>query len=1071
MNALTLLSSQITPIGNLQYLLSFKEDNEDNFAVSDETLVTFINGANYKKANDAYETASQRGEERINSSKQQINALKNEFDGAVRTAENRRPGSGPSSLFLNNSDPDAVDRYNSEVRAHNLKIDEHRRFIDIAKRAEERYQDKLQIHNELVQRINEQVEAKHSELKPALDKDIVVFMGKIQGAVYTLIHNQQQFFAGFLTIYLAKKAYTFLAEKIEDPSCNISMNDIFRRLENEIDHLIKNNTEDIKSGYEELFVIFDTIVQTNKIIFDEIQSTLLPLPYAVVDVKQPEIEQLLSITINQEFSFKDIVNPVELEKVAQEVVLQREKAENNITVINDILKELDTFFIENETIRNTITEKIEMMRENKKQTFGDNYEQYIFAIEPLYEYYQDNYLSKYKILLEAIQVSVEDKVNKQLSPIISSIVKKEIFIKPAQTEFDENRVFNFLAQKNHLLTKKNQHLNDITQLNTILEAIDKQPQEQAESTGSYLTMILAASLIPVVNIITSIMAYLKVQEYDAALSSHSVIPFKTLRTKLISHLFYALIGIGTVALFFSAYAVYSFYFTTDEINIPLFATLVVSCLISIIIFSIIRNKLTNYEASAPIINYDFSVETIATIVNQPNVNNLVNEPIEDVQPQEEVQDTIDYNAYMSFATEVEDGLHSTVSSTTEITIPEIVEIENTPPVVTYSTESSNLIEPEFVRNPFNEQDVPTSRIVHTESAQNLPTIEPIITQETHVLLEPIAEVIAPTVTQEMPSMLEPITEVTVPSVTEEMPSVLELITEVTEPIVTEEMPSVLEPITEVVVAAPIVTQGMPTLLEPIAGVTAPTITQETPTVREPITEVAAPVVTQEMPTLLEPVAEVVAPIVIQEMPTLLGPITEVIAPTVTQGIPTVLEPITEVIAPTVTQEMPTVLEPIEPFNAPTITVPTVTPEPPKTFNKKLLLIGSAASVVVLAGISFFFIKGNTSIGSERIDYCHQYELLNTNIQTEKQGIERQYKILDELRENYIATSNEANAMKYAKRKASLEEIVGGELFIVAAKVDIIKNKCKELANEKTLKEDTDTYNSIKSKIKTILDEQ
>lgn len=192
----------------------FLNEADLNAKYEDDRVAQIIKGSVYVRTKQRINDFVARCDQTLAGLQDRVNQTKSEFSSLASRAKSEEPGSGPSSFFVNNSDPNSVAKYNEKVNRYNAQVDLHRRIVDQANRAKERYADAVGRFNEKKADLEEQIREKLEELKPALDQDILTLRGKMQQLAYDNIRNENKLFEGFLLSYLSKKAYVFLYDRI-----------------------------------------------------------------------------------------------------------------------------------------------------------------------------------------------------------------------------------------------------------------------------------------------------------------------------------------------------------------------------------------------------------------------------------------------------------------------------------------------------------------------------------------------------------------------------------------------------------------------------------------------------------------------------------------------------------------------------------------------------------------------------------------------------------------------------------------------------------------------------------------
>ncbi|MEW6654321.1 MAG: hypothetical protein AB1394_12775, partial [Bacteroidota bacterium] len=276
MESMKFVRNEVTSMVDIDFFLN---EQELNTKQEDDRIAEVIRGKIYERTKQKINEFIARCENTLAGFQERVNQTESEYSNLVSRAKSAEPGSPPSSFFVNNSDPNSVNKYNEKVERYNNQLDLHRRIVDQALRAKERYEDATSKYEEKKAELEEQIRARLEELKPALDQDILTLLGKLQQLAYDNIRNKDNQFAGFLLSYLTKKAYVFLYDYIDNTNEQRAATDIFKKLNDEFDFIITNSGDVVKEGLKKTADYLFSCYNTNCGLLNIIQGFLNNLPY------------------------------------------------------------------------------------------------------------------------------------------------------------------------------------------------------------------------------------------------------------------------------------------------------------------------------------------------------------------------------------------------------------------------------------------------------------------------------------------------------------------------------------------------------------------------------------------------------------------------------------------------------------------------------------------------------------------------------------------------------------------------------------------------------------------------
>lgn len=331
MKELVLIRSQVSTITDHNFFITIG-DSESNY--TDEQIANIIKGANFFRTKEKIEAFVDRCNQTMNGLSDRVKQTESEWQNLSSQALHAKPGSPPSDFWVTKNDLDSIVSYNEKVEKYNNQLEFYNKIADKASMAKERHEDAVERYNEKKADLEEQIHIKSEELIPALDKDILSFLGKMEQLAYDSIHNKQHMFEGFMFIFMAKKAYVFIYDRINNTTEQRSASDIFKKLENELDLLFSNHKNDVKIGLTNIATYLHLCMKENENILKLIEDDLIKLPYNECQQNENQVSELINFIIETKFDFEKIICPIELSSVeskAKERKLEFESKSNKIS--------------------------------------------------------------------------------------------------------------------------------------------------------------------------------------------------------------------------------------------------------------------------------------------------------------------------------------------------------------------------------------------------------------------------------------------------------------------------------------------------------------------------------------------------------------------------------------------------------------------------------------------------------------------------------------------------------------------------------------------------------------------
>jgi hypothetical protein len=516
MESMKVVRGQVSSIVDIDFFLN---ETDLNAKYEDDRVAQIIKGSAYGRTKQRINDFVARCEQTLAGLQDRVDQTKSEYSSLVSKAKSEQPGSGPSRIWVNEKDPNSVAKYNEKVSRHNAQVDLHRRIVDQANRAKERYEDAVGRFNEKKADLEEQIREKLEELKPALDQDILTLLGKMQQLAYDNIRNKNKIFEGFLLSYLAKKAYVFLYDRIDNTTEQRAATDIFKKLDDEVDAIMSSNDTAVKEGLHQAARFLCDCQQTNAALQKSIQENLQHLPYQLCKDSEGEIQRLLKLSVATDFEYQHLIDPAELARVEGKVQARRGEFEQNVRMIDDFASRFDPTFGAIASIRDFADSEFARMKENKIGVLDPVGKDIFFAFGIFDDEDQEQYMKKHKQWLQTVQREIDQSLNINLANLVRTIRGTELLTKTTKEMLDTDPALLFFSNKKKLAQKKQQFIDGINALDSILHKINELPREKSEKFTKKMSLWLNLSLVPLGNIGVLFPISAMLREYQPALAS------------------------------------------------------------------------------------------------------------------------------------------------------------------------------------------------------------------------------------------------------------------------------------------------------------------------------------------------------------------------------------------------------------------------------------------------------------------------------------------------------------------------------------------------------------------------
>ena len=497
MKTLQLVRDLVSPIADINFLISIDSLESD---YSDSQIAKIINGINFDKAETKFYQFKEKCDRKLSELEFRVSGKKEELKSAERNVSISQPGYEPSKPIFGRDDPDKIARYNAEVRAYNNRLEAYERAIDKKDRAQELYEDAFEKYQDKKAEYEQQIEEKAEELKPALELDIIAFLSKLQQLVYDSIHNKEYFIEALILIFMAKKAYIFLFDRLDNPANMKAASEIFKQLETELEQMIETHKTKVQQGLIDIVSYLHDGFKINESILSDIDEKRKRLPYAECEENEPEANRLVSVAVDSFFNYQDIINPIELAQIELQVHERKSNFEQYIQTISDFADSINDHFIIIDDVKTYCNNNFDRMLDNKQHRMGEAFFDALFTLRVFDENEQDEFLKKQKQWLIETQKEIEELLKIDLLELVDTIVSTELLTKSTAEIIAQDGGFNFLNYQNQLALKKQELIQGVSTLDSTIEAINRLPEEKAQLFNQEINKYLGLSLLPIANL-------------------------------------------------------------------------------------------------------------------------------------------------------------------------------------------------------------------------------------------------------------------------------------------------------------------------------------------------------------------------------------------------------------------------------------------------------------------------------------------------------------------------------------------------------------------------------------------
>lgn len=506
---------KIAPLVNIEFLLFH---NETSAILTAEQISPLIKCDNYSRVVDNLNSFIARGMERLKQMESRVKNAESEYESLTNQVRWNDPGNPPSTLFVNFSDPDAVNSYNRKVTNYNDKVHKYHRLQDQRERAVNRYQDLVSDFNSQVRELDREIEMRKRDLTPAMDTDIVELLNQLKQIVTDNIYNHSNAFVGFIMIYLWQRAYHLLVNSIDNTNYRGSVIEISKRVNHELDEFVKRKDEAVKHHAFDALTYFYACAWNNQNILQNIHQQLASLPDSSCRHYVQVFNNTLSQQVQTDFEYKNIIEPEKLLQVMSSVTKRAKLFQQEIDGIDKILKETSVLHNQIDLVKRSIDKEAQGLVH--PLTVKDaTYLNTLFIVSMFSLDNAKKYMPNRSDWVISVINDLDTIYQHDLIRLINVAMQTSLFTDPIQQAINANPGLEILALTPQIKSKRQVYKSAIGQLKLIYTDMQAQPKRQIKTRDEELKNLLIFAWIPVINIFLVPVVWRKVINFLPALTS------------------------------------------------------------------------------------------------------------------------------------------------------------------------------------------------------------------------------------------------------------------------------------------------------------------------------------------------------------------------------------------------------------------------------------------------------------------------------------------------------------------------------------------------------------------------
>lgn len=517
--------SGMQPLSNFQNLLTEISDINDliklsnsNIELIDQDLARIIRASKYGQESKNINRFKERCAQTLSSMMERVSQRQSELQSAQAIANSNAPGIQPIGLFVNRKDPVSINRYNQRLNDYNHQVEQYSRLVQQCDRAQERYDDSLDAYKDKEAELNERILEREEALAPALDSDIIEFIRKLRHLILECFHNKSLFFEGFLLLLITHHVYDPLYNRVQNYSERTAANRVLKQIHEETAALIDAHQETITNGFLDIVLYLKNVFRENEAILHEIEFMLDGLPYETCKASNSTVESLLSLPIVTAFSYQEVISPVRLKHIANEICLTRDKFFSEIKNVKAFASDLEPSFSQISSLLDEGQNKLKLMHGNKNKLDENIFEHAVFVLDVFREEPQQH-LKEYQESLNRTRKKVEHSLGLSIYRLIRDCQETEFLTMSADTLIKNNVAFNFFQHRARLQRKVKDFELGIQALDAHLGEISGQPKKQADRFRTKIERLLSCSVFPGMNLVAMFFLNREFKNFSVALES------------------------------------------------------------------------------------------------------------------------------------------------------------------------------------------------------------------------------------------------------------------------------------------------------------------------------------------------------------------------------------------------------------------------------------------------------------------------------------------------------------------------------------------------------------------------
>jgi hypothetical protein len=487
----------------------------------------YITCPQYSKAQEKLQRTVERHNEKISLLDQRLKQSENEISslkGDLAHWQNQvGKGVGTiSRMLVNREDASAVESYNRDVARHNDAIEQVRRY-------EERISNAIDKHNELVERKKDalaeaktQIESLQEEALGVIDDDIVTFLDKCFQQANKLddTENIENYLTAIEISFIALKVNNTVKDYIDTNTAREKSREYLQQINKMLSTL--TGKELVRNAFVDIYRNNIDIAVRNADLLNQVKQIIGKISQEELDRMTKSIDAMLKRKYRTIFEYKGIVDPVELDKVVQEITKTINLTEADIAEVKKLAENTQKTAESGVFLQQQVETLLAAIEKNTEESRDILFTKGHFVVDMMLEdAVNDFYNKELRPAMVEMRKHVINAAGEEKISILFTDSKDRYSIERTKEAIKQANLLRLQNQRDQIGEYISYSTNTIPNMKRQIDEAEQVPNQNSKEFRSSTSLQYTMTCIPLFGFISALSISGKIKSFSPAFRSNN----------------------------------------------------------------------------------------------------------------------------------------------------------------------------------------------------------------------------------------------------------------------------------------------------------------------------------------------------------------------------------------------------------------------------------------------------------------------------------------------------------------------------------------------------------------------